>query len=89
MADNNDTKIKELEDRISKLEKGNKGGKVKKVKDPNAPKKPPTAFQTHMKDTLARIKADEGEKYNHKAAFSKAVEEWNANKADKAEKADK
>ena len=70
--------IEALKRRVEALE--GKSGACHMVEEkPEKVKKPPSAYNKHMSETLARIKEEcnlKGEKYDHRVAFKQAAAEW-------------
>lgn len=74
-----------IEERLKELE--SHIGSQKKVKKPREPR-PLTEFQKFMSKELKEIKEAEGDKYDHKQAFSKVTKKWSELKSEKSTKTD-
>ena len=83
------TKLKTLEDRLARLEaQMNVSASVPVVPQEPVEVKPktkraPSAYNTFMKDEIARLKNEvkEGELFDRKHAFKQAANNWSAHKA--------
>jgi peptidoglycan hydrolase CwlO-like protein len=71
--------VEDLKRRVEALE-GKSASVEEKV---GKVKKPPSAYNKHMSETMARIKEEcnlNGTPYDHKAAFKQAAAEWKKQK---------
>ena len=72
-----DSRIERLEKELSELKsKLTSSDKPKKEKKPRAP----SEYNTFIKNFIAEQKSKMGDKYNHKATFKLAGEEWSKRK---------
>ena len=71
-----DEQYQALEARIATLEAQVGGKKVKRKRDPNAPKKKATGYNVFMKERVAAMKEEQGDKYVHKTAFGTIGPMW-------------
>jgi hypothetical protein len=63
--------VADLRDKFKSSNIGDKPKKEKKHREPNV-------YNLYMQKELARLKADQGEKYIHKDAFKCVAESWQA-----------
>ena len=71
--------IEDLKRRVEALE----GKSVPVEEKTEKVKKPPSAYNKHMSETMARIKEEcnlNGTPYDHRAAFKQAAAEWKKQK---------
>ena len=88
-------KNKELVERLLKLEEMVKGNTEKSAdtSEPLPPppkmertKRTPSAYNIYMKEELARLKKEQGDKFDRKEAFKTVAQSWRKKKGNTSEK---